>query len=203
LVFEGIDGSQPSAGAARQHHAGRHVGPAPTEKLGDEPARQAAEEYSEKQAGEQRAHHAPALLGRRELRGERDHQLGEARGDADDEARRDERGQRRRGGHDEQGDDQHRELDEDQAPLVEAVAERNEKKSASEKSAESERRHPAHGRRVGVELRGEGREHGRLVVDGPGAREHRHREEDHQLPVEDAAGCLHTASSVTRHSCSG
>jgi len=77
------------------------------------------------------------------------------RGDADDQARRDQRRQRRRRCHHQQGDDQHRELDEDQPALVEASPSGREKKCPRE-IPRSECRHPADRGRVRVELRGEG-----------------------------------------------
>jgi len=139
----------------------------------------AAEKDAEKKAGEEGTHHTPARLRRGKLRRERDDELGEAGRDADDETCRGEGRERRRGGHGEQGDDQQRELPEDQAPLVEAVAERHEKNGTGQEAAESQRRDPSGRRRVDIELHGERAEHRRLVVDGARAGEHRHREQDH------------------------
>ena len=168
----------------RKGYGAEHVHPAPAQVRGDEAAGEAGEQDAEKQRGEHRADRAAALARRRQLRHHRHDDLRIAGAYADGESRRRGGPHVLRSGRSEQGAYAREVLRDDQAALVEAVAERHEKQDPDEKTAEAGGRNPADGGAVRAELGGHGAEHRRLVVDAARSREGRGREQQHQAAVQ-------------------
>ncbi len=69
---------------------------------------------------------------------------------------------------------QHDDLGEHQPALVDAIPERHEQQDADQQAAEGERRYPARRRGVRLELRGDRRQHRRLIVNAAGHDESGH-----------------------------
>lgn len=138
---------------ADEHHArGDIVHLAPAEPLADGAADDARGEDSREQPREDDAHVAVLVFGARVLRGEGDEELRHDGADADDErtdVQHADVGRRRRG---QQGEDQQREVGEQDAPAAAQIGERNEEEQPEGVPALREEGDVVGGQRRGAEL---------------------------------------------------
>ena len=188
---------QPQRDAERDHEPGRdHVDRAPAEVRAEEAGRGAGEQDAHEEAAHHRAHRPPALLGAREVRGERHRELRHDRGRSDGE--RGEREERHAGRerHADERDGGGAEQREHEAPPLEDVAERHEEEHARAVAHLREHRDDAHRARRGGEGAGDRREERLEEVEVADARAGGDGEDEdggavgaHRAPLCTSSGC--------------
>jgi hypothetical protein len=151
----------------REQYGGKHVHGAPARDARHEARDGAREQDAEDQAAHHLAHDAPARLGRREVRGERHEHLRDDRRHADRERRREKERERGRRG---RGDERRRRARhdrEDEAPVLDEVAERHEREQSARVPDLRDRDDEARGRVADSERRPDRLEQRLRVIDVP------------------------------------